>query len=162
MQIKFGKSLFGFRPSEVENQILRMESENQEKIRALKEEIESARTELKKSEDKAAELQKRLNEYIDREHIISDVMLKAQVNAQRIEDEARERARLMLEKSEEELRKKNQELEFLRMKVERFREEFRGILDEYKISLETMKIPPDTPFTPTLVVKEKSQGSLKG
>lgn len=162
MQIKFGKSLFGFRPSEVESQILRMESESQEKIRALKEEIESARNELKKSEEKAAELHKRLNEYMDREHIISDVMLKAQVNAQRIEDEAKERARAMIEKSEEELRKKNQELEFLRMKVERFREEFREVLDEYKISLETMKIPSDTPFTPTLIVKEKSQGSLKG
>lgn len=159
MQIKFGKSLFGFKPGEVINEIQRLDSEKQERIGILQAEIESARAELKKSEEKALELQKRLNEYIDREHIIADVMLKAQINARKIEDEARERSRIMLEKSEEELRKKNQELESLRMKVERFREEFRGILDEYKISLETMKIPSDTPFTPTLVVKEKSQGS---
>lgn len=162
MQIKFGKSLFGFNPGEVINEIHRMDSENQERIRVLQAEIELARIDVKKSEEKTLEFQKRLNEYTEREHIIADVMLKAQINARKIEDEARERSRIMLERSEEELRKKNQELELLRMKVERFREEFRGILDEYKISLETMKIPSDTPFTPTLVVKEKSQGSLQG
>ncbi|MFZ5634888.1 MAG: hypothetical protein ACOY40_18835 [Bacillota bacterium] len=160
--IKFGRSLLGFSPAQVINEIERIDSEHQQKIGALKEEVSAAREELKKSEEKAAELQKQLNQYMDREHMIAEVMLKAQRNAQRMEEEAREKARMMLEKSEEELKVKLQELELLRVKVERFREEFRGMLDEYKLSLETMKVPSgEAPFTPTLVVKEKTQGPVK-
>ncbi len=158
MNTRFGKSLLGFKPGQVMYEIQRMESDSQQKIAALQSEIESARAELKKSEERAAELQKRLNEFIDREHMIADVMIKAQKNAQRMEDEARERARTMIEKSEEELRIKLQELEMLRAKVDRFREEFRGLLDEYRISLETMKMPSgETPFTPTLVLRDRAK-----
>jgi len=159
---KFGRSLFGYSPGQVVNEIRLMDSEYQRRIEVLQSQIESTGSELKKSQEKAAELQSKLTSYVEREYMIAEVMLKAQKNAQKIEEEAKEKARLMMEKSEEELRRKLIELEFLRVKVERFRDEFRGILDEYKLSVESMKIPSnDGAFTPTLIVSDKTQAKGK-
>lgn len=157
MEKKFGRSLLGYNPDQVMNEIRHMDSEYQKRIEELSLQIDSARSQLKKSEELAVELQSKLNTYVEREHAIAEVMLKAQKNALRIEEEAKEKARLMFEKSEEELKKKRQELEFLRIKVERFRDEFRGILDEYKVSVESMRIPSgEGVFTPTLIVSDKT------
>jgi len=155
---KFGRSLLGYNPDQVMNEIRLMDSESQRRIEELLSQIDSARTELKKSEEKATELQSKLHSYVEREYMIAEVMLKAQKNALRMEEEAKEKARLMLEKTDEELNKKRQELELLRIKVERFRDEFRGILDEYKVSVESMRIPSNEGgFTPTLIVSDKTQ-----
>lgn len=156
MQRNIGKTLFGFKPREVMQEFERIDSEYQQKIEAMKAEIEQARIDLKNYEEKQAELQKQLNEYIDRERLVTDVMVTAQVNAQRLVEQAREKARMMLENSEEELRRKLQELDFLRAKVARFKDEFREVLDNYRVSLEKVKeVPDDITFTPTLITKEK-------
>jgi len=153
--MKFSKTLFGFKPAEVINQIENMEKEHQQKVEAFKSEIEKIQAELKSAEEKREELQKQLNIYIERERTITDVMVTAQINAQRIEEQARERARHMLENTEEELKQKLQELDFLRIKVARFKEEFREILDNYRVSLEKVREEPeDSGFTPTLITKE--------
>lgn len=162
MSKKFRKILFGFDPREVTDEIQHIDLEHQKRITVLEAEIERARLELNQSEANALALQKQLNTYMERELLIAGVMLTAQKNAQRIEEEAREKARMMLEKSDEELRKKLQELELLRKKVERFKEEFREVLEKYKFSLETMKEPSgETAFIPTLIVTEKAQGAGK-
>ena len=132
-----------------------MENEQQQKVEALKLEIEKVQTELQNAEEKRAELQKQLKAYIEREKVIADVLVTAQVNAQRIEEQARERASYMLEKAEEELKQKQQELDFLRIKVTRFKEEFREVLDNYRVSLEKVsEWPEEANFTPTLITKE--------
>ena len=161
MEKRFGKSILGYNPEEVGNAIKYMEDQHRERINVLQDEIEAAKSELKESEEKILELQKRLHDYIEREHMIAEVLMNAHKNAQRMEEEAREKARIMMEKSEEELKIKLQELEMLRSKAERFRAEFREILDDYRISLETMKLPSnETVFTPTLVVKENNRKSI--
>ena len=153
--MKFSKTLFGFKPGEVISQIESMENEQQQKVEALKSEIEKVQTELQNAEEKRAELQKQLKAYIEREKVIADVLVTAQVNAQRIEEQARERASYMLEKAEEELKQKQQELDFLRIKVTRFKEEFREVLDNYRVSLEKVsEWPEEANFTPTLITKE--------
>ncbi|MDD4627639.1 MAG: hypothetical protein PHP87_11270 [Syntrophomonas sp.] len=153
--MKFSKTFFGFKPGEVISQIESMENEHQQRIIALDSEIEKIQAELQKAEEKREELQERLNTYMERERIISDVMVTAQINAQRIEEQARERARHMLENAEEELKQKLHELDFLRIKVARFKEEFREVLDNYRVSLEKVREEPeDSGFTPTLITKE--------
>ncbi|MEN6326630.1 MAG: hypothetical protein ABFD18_10570 [Syntrophomonas sp.] len=156
MNRNLGKTLFGFKPKDVIDEFARIDAECQQKIEAMKTEIEQTKNELKRSEEKQAELQKRADEYMVRERMVTDVMVAAQLNAQKIVEQAREKARMMLESSEEELKHKLQELDFLRLKVSRFKEEFREVLDNYRVSLEKVKEnPDDVSFTPTLVTKDK-------
>lgn len=153
---KIKKTLFGYKPNEVVSEITRLEQDYQGKIAAITMEIERAAEELRKSEEKRAELETRLENYIAREHQIAEVMLTAQVNSQKIEEQAREKAHTMLEHSEEELKRKNRELDFLRRKVARFKEEFRETLDKYKFSLDSVNESEDeVAFAPTLVVNDK-------
>ncbi len=159
--MKFSKTLFGFKPDEVISQIESMENEQQQKVEALKTEIEKVQKGLQYAEEKRAELQKQLNSYIEREKVIADVLVTAQVNAQRIEEQARERASHMLVNAEEELKQKLQELDFLRIKVTRFKEEFREVLDNYRVSLEKVnELPEESSFTPTLITKESRKQEI--
>jgi len=160
-KMKFSKTLFGFKPDEVISQIESMENEQQQKVEALKTEIEKVQKGLQYAEEKRAELQKQLNSYIEREKVIADVLVTAQVNAQRIEEQARERASHMLVNAEEELKQKLQELDFLRIKVTRFKEEFREVLDNYRVSLEKVnELPEESSFTPTLITKESRKQEI--
>ena len=157
MQRNIGKTLFGFKPKDVINEMQRIDSEYQTKIEGLQAEIERAKVELKKTEARLPELQKQLDEQLNKERQIAEVMVTAQMNAHRIEDQAREKAVSLLQNSEDELRRKNQELDFLRMKVNRFKEEFRETLDNYKFSLDNIKEPTDDiNFAPTLITNEKA------
>lgn len=150
--MKFTKSLWGFKPSEVTTQIENINNEYQQKAAMLVSEIEQARLELLKAQDKHEELQKQLQAYIERERSISDVMIAAQVNAQKIEEQARERARQTVETAEKELQQKLQELDMLRIKVSRFKEDFRDILDNYRVSLDNVREKPEEAgFTPTII-----------
>lgn len=159
MYKNIGKTLFGFKPKDVINEMQRIDSEYQVKITALQAEIERAKEELKKTEVRLPELQKQLDYHLKQERQISEVMVTAQISAQRIEDQAREKAGSLLQNSEEELRRKNQELDFVRMKVNRFKEEFRETLDNYKFSLDNIKEPTDEiNFAPTLITNEKAAG----
>lgn len=156
MSKQFGKTLFGYKPEDVRNVIDRIDSDYQQKIDEFKKDIEKAKNEINIALEKQAQLQNQINGYVEREKMITDVMIKAQINAQNIEEQAREKARMMLENSEQELRHKLQELDFVRLKVTRFKDEFREVLDNYRVSLENVKeVPDDISFTPTLVVNEK-------
>ncbi len=138
MRKSFRKSLFGFKPAEVESELKQLSSEYQSTLAALQLEVEKKQEELKKAEEEVYELKKKINEYVAREHMIADVFLEAQKKATQIEEEARETARRLIEETESELRKKNQELVGLREKVAHFKEEFKKVLDKYRFSLETV------------------------
>ncbi|MDD3363623.1 MAG: hypothetical protein PHZ03_01430 [Syntrophomonas sp.] len=156
MYKNIGKTLFGFKPKDVINEMERIDSEHQARIGKLQAKIAQAKEELKKTEARLPELQKQLDHQLSKERQIAEVMLTAQINAQRIEDQAREKAEIVLLKAEEELRRKKQELDFLQMKVNRFKEEFGETLDNYKKSLEQIKESADDIFfAPTLITNDK-------
>jgi len=158
----FRKSLFGYRKDEVINELKRLDGEFGSKIAALSSELEGLRNELKRAEEKENELKYKLETYTEKERYISEVMMTAQANAQKVEEQARERARLMMDASEEELKKKQQELEVLRAKVIRFKDEFRNILDNYRVSVENIRESPDEAmFMPTLITNDKSGDSVR-
>jgi hypothetical protein len=150
------RSLFGYKPSDVKNEFARTEEEQQAKVQFLQAELEKVNSQLREAEDLKLRLEKKLAEYADRERLLADVLVTAHINAQKIEEQAREHARVMLEKSEEELRNKQLEIEALRSKVVRFKDEFRYTLEKYRISLDNVNEIPDEPsFKPILINTEK-------
>lgn len=154
------KGLFGFKTRDVLNEIQQMDSNHQKELAQLQSAIEKAKLELTYSEEQIEQLKKQLNEYKEREHLVAEVMVTAQINAQRIEESAKERARIMIAESEEELKQKQQELDSLRIKVVSFKQDFRETLDNYRISLERIsEAPAELSFVPTLITKEKNNES---
>jgi hypothetical protein len=149
--------IFGNGPRELANEKEQHgESDYQIKIESLQAEMLQARAKLKESQIKMAELQSKLEEYLSKERQIAEVMINAQISAQKIEAQARTRAEILLQETDEELRRKNQELELLQIKAQKFRQQLNDQLDQYKSSLEQiMDLGDDVIFTPTLVTKEK-------
>jgi len=78
-----------------------------------------------------AELQTKLEEYLSRERQIAEVMINAQISAQKIEAQARAKVEILLQETDEELRRKNQELELLRIKSQLFKQELNDRLLRY-------------------------------
>jgi len=156
MKKDFRRSLFGYKPADVRNELTKAAEEEQRKIELLQADLEKARAQLQEAENLKLQLEKRLAEYAERERLLADVLVTAHINAQKIEEQAREHARIMLEKSEEELRNKQLEIEALRSKVVRFKEEFRHTLEKYRISLENVnEVPEEASFKPVLLNTEK-------
>jgi chromosome segregation ATPase len=150
------RTLFGLDPREVNNEIQRIDTEYQAKVTALQVEIVQSREKLKEAEARVVELQRQLSNHMERERQIADVMVTAQINAQRIESQARAKAEILIQDTDEELHRKYQELELLRMKVKRFKEDIAVTLDRYRSSLDSINEPSDdSVFTPTLVTKER-------
>lgn len=148
--------IFGSNPREVSNEKDHIDSEYVLKVETLQTEIAQAREKFKEYETRMAELQTKLDEYLSKERQIAEVMINAQISAQKIEAQARAKAEILLQETDEELRRKNQELELLRIKAQLFKQELNERLDQYKSSLEKiMEQSDDLSFTPTLVAKEK-------
>jgi hypothetical protein len=162
---------FGSNPKDVAKEVAREAvteksypgTENRSKISALQNEIAEAQLKLQQAESTMMELQKRLSEYQNRERQIAEVMIMAQISAQRVEAEARSRAEVLIQETDEELRRKNQELELLRLKSLQFKKELYDRLDQYRTSLDQMgEISEDVTFTPTLISREKKPGKVAG
>ena len=152
----FKKVLFGFKPDEVQNEITRLETVNQQKISALQAEVEKAKDEWKKSNEEVKALEAKLENYILREQSIVDIMVLAQKKAQQIEEEAHLQAKAMLESAEKELLQKKQQLEKLQEKLASFKKEFKELLDEYRFSIERVgPMPKEKQHTLMLLENEK-------
>lgn len=150
-ELNFGRTLFGFKTKDVINEIERLKNVHRVEEEALQAQIANARAEFNHAESRLLELQKKLDNYFEQERQIAEIMITAQINAQRIETQAREQAEALLSNSEEEWHRRNQELENLRMQVSRFKEEFRQTLLDY------IEEPwDDTIFLPKLVTLEKT------
>jgi len=135
------------------------DGEQRAKFEALKAEVAMARLELQRSQADVMELQKKLNEYQVQERQIADVMILAQISAQRTEAEARARAEVLIQEADEEMRRRNQELELLRLKAQRFKKDLYTRIDMYRASLDQIPdIGEEFTFTPTLISREKRQG----
>ncbi|MEA4925034.1 MAG: hypothetical protein VB084_06930 [Syntrophomonadaceae bacterium] len=155
--------IFGNGPKEVNSEREHFDSDYQLKIESLQREIVQARAKLKESQTRMAELQNKLEEYLGKERQIAEVMINAQINAQKIEAQARVKAEVLLQETDEELRRKKQELELLQITAQKFKQELSDRIDQYKSSLESiMASGDDTSFTPTLVSKEKNEQKLIG
>lgn len=147
--------IFGNNPKEI-NEGDNVDSQYQQEVEALQAEITQARDRLKESELRMSELQSKLDEYLSKERQIAEVMINAQISAQKIEAQARAKAEILLQETDEELRRKNQELELLRIKSQIFRQELNERIEQYKTSLEKIMEPnDDIGFSPTLVTKDK-------
>jgi hypothetical protein len=151
-----GIQMFGPNSKEVSTTNSSAGSENRPKIAALQAEIIEAHEKLQESEARLLELQKKLNEYQGKERQIAEVMIMAQINAQRVEAEARAKVEVLIQETDEELRRKHQEMELLRLKAQYFKKEIYERLDQYRSSLDQMAdIGEEMSFTPTLISREK-------
>ena len=116
-----------------------------------------AQKKLKESEAKQALLQDKLEEYQKNERQIAEVMINAQISAQKTVAQARAKAEILIQETDEELRRKNQEMELLRIQVQLFKQDIYGRIDQCKSSLERiMDSNEEIAFTPTLVTNEKN------
>lgn len=102
---------------ETSNEIDEFTLENKLKMIAFQDEIFEARRKLKSSENRLADLQKKLDNYLqNKEHQLAEINITAHMNAQRIEAQARSRTDLIIMEIDEELRFKQQELKRLQDK----------------------------------------------
>ncbi len=148
--------VFGSNPRGVQTEVDYSGLDQEQQVEALKAEIFQARKKLQESEVRLAELQKKTDEYVNKERQIAEIMITAQINAQRTEAQARARAEVLLQETEDELRLKQQELELLKMRAQLFKEDILNRLDHYKTSVENITDgTEDVSFTPTLVAREK-------
>ena len=148
--------VFGNNPRGVQTEADYSGLDQGQQVEALKAEIFKARKKLQESEVRLAELQKKADEYMSKERQIAEIMITAQINAQRTEAQARACAEVMLQETEDELRLKQQELELLKMRAQLFKEDILSRLDHYKTSVEKITDDSeDASFMPTLVAREK-------
>lgn len=136
----FKKVLFGYKPDEVNAKIDTMTSEKEKEIDKFQTLRKEAELQIKEQEQIIADLKRKIEELNERERAISEVMIIAQKNAERVREEALQKAQTMLEESEEKVTLKTLELESLRTRVNNFREEFCNILDKYQLSLEELDL----------------------
>lgn len=151
----FKKVLFGYKPDDVNAEIEKIQAEKQNQIKESQTLREEAELQIKKQEEIISELKKKIEEFNEREHAISEVMISAQKNAQIVQEEAMQKAQTMLKESEEKVRLKTQELESLRTRVNNFKEEFHNVLEKYQSSLETMEVERVEQFKPTVIISNK-------
>ena len=145
----------------MEREMQAQQNEMQQQFDALQAEIKQAREKLAAAESQVGLLQEKLEEYRGKELQIAEVMINAQISAQRIETQARVEAELLQQQVDEELRRKNQELELMRMKVQHFRKDMNERFEQYKSSLDRIFEPGDEgAFTPTLVSVDKKNDQL--
>jgi hypothetical protein len=104
------------------------------KLIAFQDEIYQARKKLADSEKRMGDLKKKLEEYVqNKENQIAEVMLTANMNAQRIEVQARNNIHYIMEEMNEELKRGQKELDLLQAKNQRFKQEFNIPLDQISV-----------------------------
>ncbi|MEQ8201400.1 MAG: hypothetical protein ABRQ24_08290 [Syntrophomonadaceae bacterium] len=154
-----GIQLFSNDVKESDMEMTGTNPDNTLQAETLQAEIMQARKKLMESEAKMMELQRKLDDYLTKERQIAEVMIAAQISAQKTEAQARARAEVILQETEETLRIKQRELELLQLKAQLFKEDILDKLDLYKSSVEKiMTIADDSAFTPSLVCDEKQVG----
>lgn len=154
-----GIQLFSNDVKESDMEMTGTNPDNTPQAETLQAEIMQARKKLMESEAKMMELQRKLDDYLTKERQIAEVMIAAQISAQKTEAQARARAEVILQETEETLRIKQRELELLQLKAQLFKEDILDKLDLYKSSVEKiMTIADDSAFTPSLVCDEKQVG----
>lgn len=143
-----GIQLFGNNPKESASEVATNDSEINLTVETLQAEIIQARKKLQEAEARMMQLQKKLDDYLGKERQIAEVMIAAQISAQKTEAQARSQAEVLMQETEEQLRLKHQELELLQMKAQVFKDDVIDRLDQYKLSLEKiMDMGEETTFT---------------
>ncbi|NLN87450.1 MAG: hypothetical protein GX133_07585 [Syntrophomonadaceae bacterium] len=94
--MRMGIPVFGNNPRELLNDGDHNKLDQSAQTEALKAEIVLARKKLQDAEARMIELQKKLDEFVNKERQIAEIMIVAQINAQRTEAQARARAEELL------------------------------------------------------------------
>lgn len=148
---KFGRTFFGYKPQQVIDEIRHLDTEAQNEVSRLETEVEKLKAELDRTEHTRAELQGQLDQFIAKERLIAEVMVNAEVNARRIEEQASKKAQIMIESAEKELKARLNELDLLRTRITQFKDEFRATLDNYRFSLDRIpEEPAENILTPSV------------
>lgn len=113
------------------NQIDEFTLESKLKMIAFQDQIFEAKRKLTASENRLADLQKKLDNYLqNKEHQLAEVTFTAHMNAQRIEAQARSQTESIIMQIDEELRRKQQDLRLLQNKNHAYLQEINVLLDE--------------------------------
>lgn len=136
METNFKKVLFGYSPEEVSRELEKLEQQWQEKDAAATANLNETKEELKKAQETINTVMAQVKEMKEREHVISEVIIKAQVKAQEIIQAAENEAHNKLTAAQAELTAKKQEYEKLKLTVEQFRAQFKDVLNSYQESLD--------------------------
>jgi len=116
-----GKSLHKANQSEANGEMDQIAVDYRLKLIAFQDELFQSRKKLQDSDKKMAELQMKLNEYVqNKENQIAEVVFTAHMNAQRIEAQTRSQTEYLILEMEDEMRRKQKELEILQKKTNRF------------------------------------------
>jgi len=116
-----GKSLHKANQSEANGEMDQISIDYRLKLIAFQDELFQSRKKLQDSDKKMAELQMKLNEYVqNKENQIAEVVFTAHMNAQRIEAQTRSQTEYLILEMEDEMRRKQKELEILQKKTNRF------------------------------------------
>ncbi|NLN87098.1 MAG: hypothetical protein GX133_05775 [Syntrophomonadaceae bacterium] len=130
-------------------------------VKTLQAEIIQARQKLTESEAIMIEMQRKLDDYFAQERQIAEVMIAAQISAQKTEASARARAEVIIQETEETLRMKQRELELLQMRAQSYKEDIVGRLEQYKSSVEKVNIMVDDSAFPPAVVSEETKADQR-
>ncbi|MCX5780051.1 MAG: hypothetical protein NTV45_04400 [Firmicutes bacterium] len=113
------------------NQIDEFTLESKLKMIAFQDQIFEAKRKLSASENRLADLQKKLDNYLqNKEHQLAEVTFTAHMNAQRIEAQARSQTESIIMQIDEELRCKQQDLRLLQNRNHAYLQEMNVLLDD--------------------------------
>lgn len=115
------RSLRGANSGEASGEIDQIAIDYKLKLIAFQDELFQSRKKLQDSDRKMAELQNKLEEYVqNKENQIAEVLFTAHMNVQRIETQTRSHTDYVLLEMEEEMQRKQKELDVLQKKTSNF------------------------------------------
>ncbi len=135
---RFSRSLWGYAPAEVDQYLQDMASRQARELRDRENQLERLQSELETLRERLKEAQRELEQYREQERAVMQILVQAQMRAERIEQEARERAEQQKEAILAEIAQKRAELARVRNRIDQFRREFAAILDRYQASMEDL------------------------
>lgn len=131
----FSKGLFGYKPNEVDKHLADMEDDYNKKLLELKAEItdfmqinERLKVELERANSQ-------LYSYQKAEKAVAEALIKAQIRAEAIEEDAMKKADEMRKEVEMELVAKKKKLEEMQTNYAKAKNEFEQIINKYLIAI---------------------------
>lgn len=136
---RFRTSLWGFKKAQVHEYIAQLKREfelKREEFTARNRELASQHEELNA---RLSALTAELAKYQEQERHIAQILVQAQVRAEAIEQEAREKAEGMKQDLMMEVAIKRRELHNIQARIDQFKQDFTHMLDNYRASLSTLE-----------------------
>ncbi|MGE5483740.1 MAG: DivIVA domain-containing protein [Ignavibacteriales bacterium] len=134
---KFPRSLWGYRPSAVDEHLGSIARDAEEKARQLREETERALEANRGLKEQVEIVQKEIEGYKEKERAVAQAIIAAQLRASSIEEEARKVVEEQKQRVIAEIAAKRVEMNRVRAELERFRQAFSQMLAAIDESLKS-------------------------